>query len=246
MYRTIRPYPYLVSTQPSWSNSVYDYFDLWIVSGWGSIILDLHQKTFIQIRTRLTKDFRPQGVQSCTVGSSLVQNTINTIGIEENCHWWGAGTVTYSLWGFLKKKALNTRIPPFCRKPKTLIFSQHAYCNQSCSIDQNKKNLEVLTGHPLKRMKFSRNYLRYSPFKYLDCFCPEELYPVCVMRLSRAHHAEGIRLGQQVSIDQVLTAADTPQFYMQCCGSVTFWYGYGCGSESSDPTLCLTDEDPEH
>ncbi len=52
----------------------------------------------------------------------------------------------------------------------------------------------------------------YSPFNYLDCFCPEELYPVCVLGLPRAHHAEGIRLGQQVSVDQVLTAIDTPHF----------------------------------
>ncbi len=65
------------------------------------------------------------------------------------------------------------------------------------------------------------------------------------MGLSRAHHTEGIRLGQQVSIDQVLTAGNTPQFYMQCCRSVTFWYGYGCGSESLDPYLCLTDPDPD-
>jgi hypothetical protein len=31
----------------------------------------------------------------------------------------------------------------------------------------------------------------------------------------------------------------------QCCGSVTFWYGTGCGSESSDPYLCLTDPDAD-
>ncbi len=39
------------------------------------------------------------------------------------------------------------------------------------------------------------------------------------MRLPRAHHAEGIRLGQQVSIDQVLTAADTPQFNIEAVSS---------------------------
>ncbi len=32
---------------------------------------------------------------------------------------------------------------------------------------------------------------------------------------------------------------------LQCCGSVTFWYGSGCGSGSSDPYLCLTDLDAD-
>ncbi len=30
---------------------------------------------------------------------------------------------------------------------------------------------------------------------------------------------------------------------LQCWGSVTFLYGSGCGSGSSDPYLCLTDPD---
>jgi hypothetical protein len=30
---------------------------------------------------------------------------------------------------------------------------------------------------------------------------------------------------------------------LQCCGSVTFWYGSGCRSGSSDPYLGLTDQD---
>jgi hypothetical protein len=31
----------------------------------------------------------------------------------------------------------------------------------------------------------------------------------------------------------------------QCCGSVTFWSGSGCGSGSSDPYLGLTDPDAD-
>jgi hypothetical protein len=31
----------------------------------------------------------------------------------------------------------------------------------------------------------------------------------------------------------------------QRCGSVTFWYGSGCGSGSSDPYLCPTDPEAD-
>jgi hypothetical protein len=31
----------------------------------------------------------------------------------------------------------------------------------------------------------------------------------------------------------------------KCCGSVTFWYGSGCGCGSSDPYLWLTDPDAD-
>jgi hypothetical protein len=123
--------------------------------------------------------------------------------------------ITCSFWVVLKKKALNTRyLQEFLLfvVSRKLTFFPNTLIAINLTVDHNK-NLEILTGHPLKRMKFSRNHLSYSFFNYLDCFCPEELYPVCVMGLPRAHHAEGIRLGQQVSIDQVLTAADTPQFY---------------------------------
>ncbi len=33
--------------------------------------------------------------------------------------------------------------------------------------------------------------------------------------------------------------------FQQCCGSMKFWYGSGCGSWSADPYLWLTDPEPE-
>ncbi len=33
--------------------------------------------------------------------------------------------------------------------------------------------------------------------------------------------------------------------FHQCSGSMTYWYGSGCGCGSSDPYLCLTDPAPD-
>jgi hypothetical protein len=58
-------------------------------------------------------------------------------------------------------------------------------------------------------------------------------------------HALPPQAGQHSLVLTVVLAQrlKSTQYLHQCCGSVTFWYGSGCGSGSSDLYLCLTDPD---